>query len=188
MKEGATKKYAAELEISNPSEHPIMFKVRTTNPERYSVKPSYGIIDQVSVVTVHSKSPVHVRWTKAGQPCSFLCRAVAVATEAAAALEKEIAAAQELGGLESNEYAAECAVYCVTFISLALADCSKFRVMSFVLTSPMMKQLVAASRSPSQQKEVIKRIVSVCACCACVPVCVCLRPCACAAYAPTWSC
>lgn len=51
---GGSDKFSTQLEISNPSEHRIMFRMRTTNPSRYLVTPRTGIIDSVSVVNTTS--------------------------------------------------------------------------------------------------------------------------------------
>ena len=42
----------ADLKLANPSEKKVCFKVKTTAPKRYCVRPNSGIIDPGQAVTV----------------------------------------------------------------------------------------------------------------------------------------
>ena len=71
---GSADKFSAQLEISNPSEHRIMFRMRTTNPSRYQVTPRTGIIDSVSVVNTQSACPSRGATRVVTRPWRFLTR------------------------------------------------------------------------------------------------------------------
>lgn len=51
------------LKLRNPSDRKVCFKVKTTAPRRYCVRPNSGIIDPGSTVTVSG--------SKQFMPCSF---------------------------------------------------------------------------------------------------------------------
>lgn len=44
------------LKLRNPSDRKVCFKVKTTAPRRYCVRPNSGIIDPGSIVTVSGSS------------------------------------------------------------------------------------------------------------------------------------
>ena len=46
----------ADLKLTNPSEKKVCFKVKTTAPKRYCVRPNSGILDPKNSVTVSGKS------------------------------------------------------------------------------------------------------------------------------------
>ena len=46
----------ADLKLTNPSEKKVCFKVKTTAPKRYCVRPNSGILDPKNSVTVSGKA------------------------------------------------------------------------------------------------------------------------------------
>jgi len=50
-----TEVVSADLKLTNPSEDQVAFKVKTTAPRRYAVRPNSGVLNAGETVTVAGK-------------------------------------------------------------------------------------------------------------------------------------
>ena len=48
----------ADLKLTNPSDKTVCFKVKTTAPKRYCVRPNSGVLDPKKSVTVSGKKTI----------------------------------------------------------------------------------------------------------------------------------
>ena len=51
----------ADLKLTNPSDKKVCFKVKTTAPKRYCVRPNSGVLDPKNSVTVSGKNIAFIR-------------------------------------------------------------------------------------------------------------------------------
>jgi hypothetical protein len=68
---GDTSGYYSNLYVSNTSSHPVAFKVKTTNPERYLVRPNQGVLG------AHTEN-LEVRGVLSSEQLCALCIAFSV--------------------------------------------------------------------------------------------------------------